>query len=540
MKTSDLFVQILEDHGVETIYGVPWEENLDFMDSLSRSKIELILTRNEQTAVFMAATYGRFTWKIGVALATLWPWATNMMTGVAYAQLWWMPIMIITWQKPVKNSKQWQFQIIDVVSMMTPVTKYSTSITSSIRLSYTLNNAIRIAEEERPWAVHIELPEDIAGEEVDIKEEEIPNIPIVRRPTVEGKTFHLLIKELEKAKSPIILVWSGANRKRITKYLTAFIKKYNIPYFCSQMGKWVVEWCEQQYLWTAALTSGDYIHDALDKADLILSVGYDPIEKPTKIISGKTVKLIHINFYMSESDRTYAPFMGVIGDIWNIFWKLFEFEVDNSHWNFSEIYDINEKNKQKIRENIKLEDGYSFMMPRRLSKELREVLWEDDILTLDNGLYKVWLARNYTAYKPNTVLLDNALATMWAGLASAMEAKRLNKDKKVVCITGDWGLVMNLWDLETAVRLELDIVVVILNNSNYGMIKWKQKNAWFNDYGLDFWNPDFVKLAESFWAKWVRVEKKENFKWVLKKSLQEKWLILIDLYFDYPENGEIK
>ncbi len=539
MKASDLFVKTLESHGVELIYGVPWEENLDFLESLRKSQIKLILTRNEQTAVFMAATYGRLTGKIWVALATLWPWATNMVTWVAYAQLWWMPIMVITWQKPINSSKQWQFQIIDAVSMMKPITKFSTSIVSPEKIAFTVNNAIKIAEQEKPWAVHIELPEDIAAENVKSKDVLDIEMPISRRQHADDKILLLLKEELEKSKAPIICIWGWANRKRITKYLTKFINKHNIPYFCSQMWKGVVEWENETYLWTAAITSGDYIHKALDKSDLILTVGYDASEKPTQIITDKKTKIIHINFYPTDIDYVYTPYMEVIWDIWYTLWKLYDEDIDTSGWNFEKIYKTNELNKKKILENEKLEQAAQYMMPRRLCRELREALDDEDILTLDNGLYKVWIARNYPARKPNTLLLDNTLATMWAWLASAMEAKRLNPDKQVVCVTGDGWLVMNLWDLETAVRMKLNLVVVVLNNKSYGMIKWKQDSAWFWDFWLDFNNPDFVQLAESFWANGYKVREKSAFKDTLKEAMLESWLSIIDLDFDYPRDGKI-
>ena len=497
MKASDIFIKALENHWVKTIYWVPWEENLDFVNSLKNSSIELIITRNEQTAVFMAATFGRITGKVGVALATLWPWATNMMTWVAYAQLWGMPILVITWQKPIKQSKQWFFQIIDVVSMMHPITKYSESITSIHRVLHIVNSAIKTAEKEKPWAVHIELPEDVASEEIEFSLDSINKIPYSRRPIIDDKMLQILIEKLESAKSPIILVGSWANRKKITRYLTKFIEKYNIPFFSSQMWKWVVNEWISQYLGTAALTENDYIHNALEKSDLILSVGYDSIEKPTQIISEGKTDIIHINFTSTLVDLVYEPCLEVIWDIWNVFWELSETKINSTNWNFDEIYRINEENKKTIEENLKLEDDFEIMMPRKLSKDLREVLKNDDILALDNWLYKVWLARNYPAYEPNTILLDNALATMWAWFSSAMEAKRLNPDKNVICVTGDWWLVMNLGDLETAIRLKLDLVIVVLNNSNYWMIKWKQKWAWFEDFWLDFWNPNFTKFQIS-------------------------------------------
>ncbi len=539
MKASDIFVKVLEKHWVKTIYWVPWEENLDFLNSLRNSSINFIITRNEQTAVFMAATEWRLTWKIWVALATLWPWATNMLTGVAYANLWWMPVLVITWQKPIKASKQWQFQIIDVVWMMKPVTKYSRTIISANNLQYNVTSAIKIAEEERPWAVHLELPEDIAAEEIDLGEEEIYSIPYSRRSEIDEKMLKLLVWEISNAKTPVILVWAWANRKRISKYLTEFIKKYNFPYFTSQMWRWVVNWCHNNYLGTAALTSWDYIHEALKETDLIISVWYDNIEKPTNLIKNWKTRLVHVDFTSSIIDFVYRPDLEVIWDIWNTFWRLCEAEINSSNWNFEKIYEKWNYAKKMITQNLSLEDYNSVMMPRRLVVELRKALWKEDILTLDNWLYKVWIARNYSTNAPNTLLLDNALATMWAWLSSAMAAKRLNPDKKVVCVTWDWWLVMNLWDLETAVRLKLDLVVVILNNSNYWMISWKQKNAWFEEFGLWFNNPDFVKLSESFWAKWYRIENKEDFASVLEKALNSKWLNIIDLKFEYPIDGKI-
>jgi len=353
------------------------------------------------------------------------------------------------------------------------------------------------------------------------------------------KAIPELIAELEKAKAPIILIGAGANRKRITRYLTEFIEKYNIPYFTSQMGKGVVSGRHENYLGTAALTSWDYIHDAIAHSDLILSVWYDNAEKPTDIlgINGKSV--ININFIKSNFDYVYSPYLDVIWDIGNTFWQLCQADIESSNWDFTKIYEINEENQKKIQDNLSLEDDIPYMMPRRLAKELRESLADEDILALDNGLYKVWLARNYPARRPNTIILDNALATMAAGYSSAMEAKRLNPDSKVVCVTGDGGLVMNLWDLETAVRMKLDLVIVILNNSSYGMIKWKQQDGWFDDYGLDFGEMDFIKLAESFGATGYKVVKKDDFKSTLESAMNKTWIQIIDLDFDYPEDGKI-
>ena len=538
IKASDLFVTCLEQEWVEKIYGVPGEENLDVVESLRHSSIELIVTRNEQTAVFMAATYGRLTGKTWVALATLWPGATNMMTWVAFAQLGWMPVLVITWQKPIKQSKQWRFQVLDVVAMMQPLTKMATSIVNIHRIPSTIRQAFKTAEEERPWAVHIELAEDIAREVSDKALHPIA-LHSIRRPQIDEKMFLTLVDQLKKAKHPMILIGAWANRKRISKYLTKFIEKTNIPFFTSQMWKWVVSEILPQCIWTAALTSKDYIHDAINKADCILAVGHDVIEKPTNIIHDPNVQLIHINFSPADIDQLYAPDLEVVGDIGNTFWQLFESQALTADlWDFDTIYAIAKTNKEKIAAQTIEEYNQEHLWPRRLAKELRQLMWDKDILTLDNWLYKVWIARNYPAITPNTVLLDNALATMWAWYSVAMSAKMIHPEQQVVCLAGDGWFMMNLWDFETAIRLWLDLTIVILNDSAYGMIKWKQHNMWFDDFWLDLQNPDFIKVAEAFGAKAHKVETANQFTNIMKKAMWESWVSLVEAVFTYPTKIE--
>jgi len=535
IKASDLFVSCLEAEWVTTIYGVPGEENLDVVESLRVSNIELIVTRNEQTAVFMAATYGRLTWKTGVALATLGPGATNMMTWVAFWQLWGMPVLVITGQKPIKQSKQWRFQVLDVVSMMQPLTKMATSIVNIHRIPSTIRQAFKTAEQERPWAVHIEFAEDIAREVT--KDTLIPvQAKKIRRPQIDEKMLTTLVHALKNAKHPMILIGAWANRKRISKYLTKFIEKTNIPFFTSQMGKWVVNELLPQYIGTAALTSNDYIHDVINMSDCILAVGHDVIEKPTNIIHDPKVQLIHINFSSADIDQLYAPDLEVVWDIGNTFWQLFEHkDFSENTWNFEDIYAVCEKNKIKLEKHLQDEYTHNTLGPRRLAKELREIMNEKDILALDNGLYKVWIARNYPAVSNNTVLLDNALATMGAGYSAAMAAKLIHPEQQVVCLTGDGWFMMNLGDFETAVRLQLDLTIILLNDNAYGMIKWKQHNMWFEDFSLDLKNPDFMKLAEAFGAHAHKVETADTFTSTIETAMQEPGVSLVEVIFKYPQ-----
>jgi len=533
MKTSDLFVQCLEAHNVKYIFWVPGEENLDLVESLRTSPIELIVTRNEQTAVFMAATHGRLTGSAGVALATLGPGATNMMTWVAHAQLGWFPVIVITGQKPIKKSKQWKFQVIDVVEMMKPVTKFSTVIVDGARVPSLVAQAFAVAESEKPGAVHLELPEDIAWETVEwyapITHEK------VRRPVPDDQAIGSLVKKIEQAKRPMILVGAWANRKRITKHLWCFVKKHNIPFFTSQMGKWVLDERLPQYIWSAALTTNDYVHEVIAMSDLIIAVGHDTIEKPTHHIEDDSTEVLHVNFSPAEYDELYKPTLEIIGDIGNTFWQLCESSLDTSNHDFEAVYSQAHIAKETLLRNAKDHYNGDVMMPARLIHEVREVLEDDAIIALDNGLYKVWFARNYRTYQPNTLLLDNALATMWAGYSVWMMAKILEPEKQVVAIAWDWWFMMNLGDLETAVRLWLNMTILILNDDAYWMIKWKQINHGYRDFWLDLVNPDFIKLAEAFGANGHRVKAPEHFKDMFESALAEEWVSIIEVPFLYPQ-----
>lgn len=532
MKAAEIFVASLEACEIKYIFGVPGEENLELLEAIRKSSIDMVTTRDEQTAVFMAATIGRLTGRVGVALSTLGPGATNLVTGVAYAQLGAMPLLVITGQKPIKKSKQGKFQIIDVVGMMKPITKLSETIVSADRVSSSVYNAVKVAEQERPGAVHLEFPEDIAEETSDAR-------PIkwqkTRRPNPDEKSIDLLVDAIESAKSPIILIGAGANRKLVRKQLRGFIDKTKIPFITSQMGKGVEDESSPEYIGTAALSENDFVHKALQNADLILMVGHDISEKPP-VISNKFHKLIHINFSPAEIDDVYRPDMEVVGDISHALWAATQ-KVVVKDWDFDKFHKI----KDLLAQNIETgsDSGEFPIKPQRFVRSLRSILPSDAILSLDNGMYKLWIARNYPAYEQNTVLLDNALATMGAGLGVGMAAKMLNQDKKIVVVAGDGGFLMNLADLETAVRLKLDMTIVILKDDGYGMIKWKQESMNLADYGLDFSNPDFEALAKSFGAHGHgrEIKSPEDFEKVLEESINSKGVHIIELPVDYSGNN---
>lgn len=536
-KASDLFIECLEAEGCEYVFGIPGEENLDFLDSLSRSKkIKLVLTRHEQGAGFMAAVYGRLTGKTGVCVSTLGPGATNFTTAAAYAQLGGMPMMMVTGQKPVKKSKQGRFQILDVVEMMKPITKYAVSLVAGDNIPSRIREAYRIAEEEKPGAVHIELPEDIADEDTD--EKPIPASG-VRRPIPEVKSINLALDKLHAAKSPIIIIGAGGNRKMTSKMLTEFIDKTGIPFVTTQLGKGVVDERHPLFMGCAALSSGDYVHRAIEAADLILNVGHDVIEKPPFFMKAGGAEVIHISYNTAEVDPVYFPQVEVIGDVGNAIWQMKEGVKtgDEAGWDFSRMMEVREYHDSNILAGA---DDMRFpIYPQHLVKQVREIMPDDGMICLDNGVYKIWFARNYRAHLPNTVLLDNALATMGAGLPSAMAAHMVYPDRKVLAICGDGGFMMNSQELETAVREKMNIAVLILNDSSYGMIRWKQANMGFGDWGLEYGNPDFVKYVESYGGIGHRVESSEALPGILETALTTPGVHLIDCPVDYVDNDQI-
>jgi acetolactate synthase-1/2/3 large subunit len=534
-KASDLFVECLEEEGVEYVFGVPGEENLDFLDSLSRStKIQLILTRHEQGAGFMAATYGRHTGKTGVCLATLGPGATNFVTAAAYAQLGGMPILMITGQKPIKKSKQGRFQILDVVSMMKPITKYTYQLASADNIPSRIRESIRLAEEEKPGATHLEFPEDIADEHTDSRPIQRS---LARRPSADEKAVRAAVNKLEKAKSPILVIGAGANRKLTGRMLFQFVEKTGIPFVTTQLGKGVIDETHPRFVGCAALSSGDFVHKAIESADLIVNIGHDVIEKPPFFMKNGGTEVIHVSTRSAEVDPVYFPQIEVIGDIANAIWQMKNDIVPSGGWNFDALLAAR---KAEVEHTATLDGDARFpIFPPYLVRKIREAMPANGIIALDNGVYKIWFARNYPARQQNTVLLDNALATMGAGLPSAMASAMVYPDRKVMAICGDGGFMMNSQEMETAVRLGLNITVLILNDGSYGMIRWKQANMGFKDWGLTYGNPDFVKYAEAYGANGHRVESADHLPELLKHCLDTPGVHLIDCAVDYADNDQI-
>ncbi len=534
-KGSDLLVAALENEGVDRIFGVPGEENLDFLESLRNSSIELVLTRHEQAAAFMAATHGRLTGRPGVCLATLGPGALNFSTGAAYAHLGAWPMILITGQKAVMSAKQARFQIVDIVASMKPLTKMTRQIVSAAAIPATVRDAFRVAMEERPGPVHLELPEDIAGEEV----EDVPVIPVhpLERPIAHGAALDRAAEAILAAKRPLVMIGAACSRPWLTESLSTFVARTRLPFFNTQMGKGAVTGGSNLYMGTAALSEGDYVHEAVARADLIIAIGHDTVEKPPFLMKGKGgPKVIHVNFQSATVEQVYHPDIEVIGDIGASVDGLAA-RLEGKLAEDQGMVDLRQKILSRL--NDRADEDRFPVTPQRLVHDVREAMPEDGIVCLDNGMYKIWFARNYRTHVANTLLLDNALATMGAGLPSAMMASMLYPKRRVLAVCGDGGFMMNSQEMETAVRLGLNLVVIILNDSAYGMIRWKQAVDGFEDFGMRFGNPDFVRYAEAYGAKGTRVTSVEALVPTIEAAFAGGGVHLLDVPIDYSENTRV-
>jgi acetolactate synthase I/II/III large subunit len=533
-KGSDLLVRALEAEGVEQIFGIPGEENLDVVESLRSSRIKLVLTRHEQAAAFMAATHGRLTGKPGVCISTLGPGALNLSTGAGYAHLGAMPMVMLTGQKAIMTAKQARFQIVDVVATMRPLTKMTRQIISPASIPAIVRDAFRVAMEERPGPVHLELPEDVAGEKTGDVPLVLPH-PI-ELPVAPPAALDRAAEMILKGQRPLIMLGAGSSRPKLVEPLSSFVRRTRIPFFNTQMGKGSVTGGSNFYMGTAALSSGDYVHRAIDHADLIIAIGHDTVEKPPFIMGPKGPKVIHIGPSPANVEQVYFPHAELVGDVGASVTLLADrlegkLRIDPA---FTGL-------RSEILGRIKVgcDEARFPPTPQRIVRDVRKVMPEDGIVCLDNGMYKIWFARNYRTHVANTLLLDNALATMGAGLPSGMMAAILYPKRRVLAVCGDGGFMMNSQEMETAVRLGLNLVVLILEDSAYGMIRWKQAVDKFPDWGLTFGNPEFVRYAESYGAAGHRVRQTDDLVPTIEAAFKEGGVHLVTVPIDYAENTRV-
>lgn len=541
MKASDLFVRCLEEEGVEHIFGVPGEENADLMISLMDSDIEFVLCRHEQAAAFMADAYGRLTGKAGVCLATLGPGATNLVTGVADANMDRSPLVAIIGQGSTNRLHKESHQNMDAIGMFKPISKWAHSITNAATVPEVLRKAFKMAAMEKPGATIIELPEDVAKASVDLTPMQAEK---TRRPAADHKAVAKAVELIAAAKRPIILAGNGAVRKRAAKQLRRLARKTGIGVVNTFMGKGAVPLDDPHCLFTIGLQGRDHISFAFDEADTVIAVGYDLVEFAPEFWNKDGDKtIIHIDFEPAEIDSAYPVTVDVVSDTADALWQINE-ELNRRFEDRLPLFDIEGRAvlRQAIWDDLNAEaaDTSFPMKPQRILTDLREALGPDDILLSDVGAHKMWVARYYQCYQPNTCLISNGFCSMGFALPGAIGAKMAFPERRVAAVCGDAGFLMNVQDLETAVRLKLNFVCLVWVDGEYGLIKWKQQNHYDGKHSdLAFNNPDFELLAQSF-GMWGRtLTGPDQLQPALDEAFAQDGPALLAIPVDYAENRKL-
>jgi acetolactate synthase-1/2/3 large subunit len=528
VKAAELFVQCLEAEGVRYVFGIPGEETLDLNEALDASQIEFVPVRHEQGGAYMADMYGRLTRSAGVCLGTLGPGATNLVTGVADAFLDRSPMVVLTGQADLERMHKESHQHIDVVSMLRPVTKFNTRLYSSRVIPEVVRKAFKVAEAQKPGPTHIELPEDVMAEDVDA--EPLPARGQRRRPEPSGDELRAAIDVIAAAESPIVLAGNGVARTGAAPALREFARATGIGVAETFMGKGMLDYEDPRALGTVGLQSRDYALAGFDDADVVITVGYDLVEHaPANWNPRRDKRIVCIDTVAPEVDEHFITAADLIGDMAHILMVLAR-ELGTTSFT-TEGSRLNEIVLGRF-EAARDDDAFPLQPPRALW-EIRRALGRDDILVSDVGLHKLWIARMFPAHEPDTVFIANGLAGMGIALPTGIAAKLVHPDRNVVTVSGDGGFLMNVQELETAVRLRTAVVNVIWENDQYGSIVWKQDRKFGRHFGTDFTNPDFVRLADAFGMPAWRCESVDDLGRHLQQALSLDVPSLIVVPIDY-------
>ena len=533
MTAAELFVRCLENEDVDYVFGIPGEENIDMMDVLLDSTIRFITTRHEQGAAFMADVYGRLTGRAGVCLSTLGPGATNLVTGVADANMDRAPVVAIAGQAATTRMHKESHQHLDLVSLFAPISKYSTQIREPEIIPEVVRKAFKQALTEKPGVSFIDFPENVAGADVEGKEP--LRVQAAATPEPPRAKVEQAAEIISSARHPIIMAGNGIIRSRATEQLQAFAENLQIPVATTFMAKGAIPFSHPLSLGTVGLQAHDYVDCGFDRADVIICVGYDMIEyHPYLWHPEKHAQLLHIDETPAEVDEHYILAAGVIGDVGESLQRIGELARPQHEPNLGTLRDF------VLREHSEHAENPAFpMVPQRILWDLRQVLEPEDIVISDVGAHKMWTARLYEAERPNTCIISNGFASMGIGVPGAIAAKLARPERTAVTVTGDAGFLMNCQEIETALRIGTPIIILIWTDNEYGLIHWHQLRHFGRPSHITFNNPDFMKFAESFGAKGYRVEAADELVPTLKKAIAADTVVIIDCPVDYSENMKL-
>ncbi|MBF0455125.1 MAG: acetolactate synthase large subunit [Magnetococcales bacterium] len=529
MKAAELLVKCLENEGVETIFGIPGEENLDMMDALLDSSIRFITTRHEQGAAFMADVTGRLTGRAGVCLATLGPGATNLITGVADANMDRAPLIAIAGQAATTRLHKESHQALDLVNMFRPISKYSIQILEPDNIPEIIRKAFKLAQAEKPGASFIDFPENIAEMAVD---QSVLKVQHHMTPSPPAAKIHQAAKVISEAKYPIVIAGNGVIRGKASQMLVSFAEKLNIPVATTFMAKGAIPFSHDLALGAVGLQAHDYVSCGFDRADVIICVGFDIVEyHPYLWHPDKKRKIIHIDASPAEVDAHYTLEVGVVGDIGE---SLKGIAAESSFHRDRLAHNLRSAIVAEL--SAYAEDEGFPVKPQKILWDLRQVLDVEDIVISDVGAHKMWIARMYQTERPNTCIISNGFASMGIAVPGAIAAKLVHPERTVVAVTGDAGFLMNSQEIETAMRVGTAMVILIWSDASYGLIEWKQMSQFGRESHVKFNNPDFIQYAESFGAKGYRVERAADLVPTLQQAIADQTVVIIDCPVDYREN----
>ena len=533
IKAATLLVKCLENEGVEYIFGIPGEENIGIMDALLDSNIQFVTTRHEQGAAFMADVYGRLTGRAGVCMSTLGPGATNLVTGVADANMDRAPIVAIAGQGATTRLHKESHQILDLVNLFDPISKYSVQVLMPEIVPEVVRKAFKFAEAEKPGAAFIDFPENVAEMEI----EDMPPLRVqsAAHPVAPQGKAQQVIDMLNAATNPVIIAGNGVIRFDASEELIAFAEAANAPVATTFMAKGALPSSHPLSIGTVGLKAHDLVAFGIENSDLVICVGLDMVEyTPSYWNPNADLKIINIDASPAEVDAHYIPEIGMIGDLKDSLRRLADKTI---HHVDNKVAKLHASITKEL--NAHAGDNSYPPKPQKIISDIRAVLAPDDILISDVGAHKMWIARMYQAQRPNTCIISNGFASMGIALPGAIAAKLVHPDRNILAVAGDSGFMMNNQELETALRLGLNITILIFNDNKYGLIEWHQLRHYGRKSHIDVTNPDFVKFAESFGAKGYRVDKTEDLQSVLETALNDGTVSVIDCPVDYSENMKL-
>ena len=534
VKASEVFVKCLENEGVEYIFGVPGEENIDVLDALIDSPIQFVATRHEQGAAFIADVFGRLTGKAGVCLSTLGPGATNLMTGVADANMDRAPLIAIAGQGSTDRMHKESHQILDLVDLFKPISKYSTQLRVPEIIPEVVRKAFKTAEAEKPGCSFIDFPENVAAAPLPATAKPLKKQSATVPAAPEHKCQQAA-KIISNAKTPIIMAGNGVIRGHASEALVQYAEKLNIPVATTFMAKGVIPSSHPLSVGAIGLQAHDYVSYGFDAADLVICIGVDMVEYHPRLWNPNCDQhIVHIDACSAEVDQHYILEAGVVGDISSSLNRMSGYSRSCSESKLHKLHDIVHAEYNEYKDDLAFP-----VKPQKIISDIRQALDDEDIVISDVGAHKMWMARLYQAESPNTCIISNGFASMGIALPGAIAAKMAYPDRKALAVCGDAGFMMNNQEIDTALRLNLDIVILIFNDSKYGLIEWHQMRHFDRSTCIDFVNPDFVKFAESFGAKGYRVERTECLLPVLEEALNDGTVSIIDCPVDYSENMKL-